>query len=435
MGIIDCPKTLAELSFDDDDLPTETSLKQNEVEESISSFFRKYKTKSLSKENIILRREPHIKFTLRGLDSLNQFFVVLDSSKPWLCYWMLHSLNLLEYELPEEIKLRLVRISTLEKCQNSTGGFGGGPSQMSHLAPTYAAINALAIIGTPAAYEIINRETLYQWLLSLKQPDGSFIMHVGGEVDVRGSYCALSVASLLNILTPELMDGAAEFIARCQTYEGGIGSYPGSEAHGGYAYCGLAAMEILGKAELLNLPRLVEWAASRQMCLEGGFQGRTNKLVDGCYSLWMGGLFPLLESILERGKSRADPTRYLQQHALYDKEALQEYILLCCQKPSGGLRDKPGMNPDYYHTCYCLSGLSHTQNKVIRKENTTSVDLSGLPGLNSLLWQSVGSHTSVVGDASNLVLPTHPVHNIGLASVHKIMQHFYGESALQVMNS
>lgn len=31
------------------------------------------------------------------------------------------------------------------------------------------------------------------------------------------------------------------------------------------------------------------------------------------------------------------------------------------QGPQGGLRDKPGKPPDYYHTCYCLSGLSVSQ--------------------------------------------------------------------------
>ena len=32
-------------------------------------------------------------------------------------------------------------------CQNKDGGFGGGPGQISHLATTYAAVNALAIMG------------------------------------------------------------------------------------------------------------------------------------------------------------------------------------------------------------------------------------------------------------------------------------------------
>jgi hypothetical protein len=33
----------------------------------------------------------------------------------------------------------------------------------------------------------------------------------------------------------------------------------------------------------------------------------------------------------------------------------------CCQQAKGGLRDKPGKPADYYHTCYCLSGLSSAQ--------------------------------------------------------------------------
>ena len=32
------------------------------------------------------------------------------------------------------------------------------------------------------------------------------------------------------------------------------------------------------------------------MTFEGGFQGRTNKLVDGCYSFWVGALLPLIQA-------------------------------------------------------------------------------------------------------------------------------------------
>ena len=32
------------------------------------------------------------------------------------------------------------------------------------------------------------------------------------------------------------------------------------------------------------------------------FQGRTNKLVDGCYSFWVGGIFPLLHQLLNKGE-------------------------------------------------------------------------------------------------------------------------------------
>lgn len=47
--------------------------------------------------------------------------------------------------------------------------------------------------------------------------------------------------------------------------------------------------------------------------------------------------------------------------SLYNSRALQCWVLRACQQLKGGLRDKPGKPPDYYHTCYCLSGLSSAQ--------------------------------------------------------------------------
>ena len=45
----------------------------------------------------------------------------------------------------------------------------------------------------------------------------------------RGIYCLLVVATLLNLLTPELLAGVPQFLATCQTYEGGFcnASFPG----------------------------------------------------------------------------------------------------------------------------------------------------------------------------------------------------------------
>lgn len=39
------------------------------------------------------------------------------------------------------------------------------------------------------------------------------------------------------------------------------------------------------------------------MSFEGGFQGRTNKLVDGCYSFWQGSTFALLPEDVEAVRS------------------------------------------------------------------------------------------------------------------------------------
>ena len=89
------------------------------------------------------------------------------------------------------------------------------------------------------------------------------------------------------------------------------------------------------------------------MLLEGGFQGRKNKLVDGCYSFWQGGTPAILKMCM---KSNGITRPYLP-----DAEALQRYILHACQQRNGGLRDKPSKPRDFYHTCYCLSGLSVAQ--------------------------------------------------------------------------
>lgn len=36
------------------------------------------------------------------------------------------------------------------------------------------------------------------------------------------------------------------------------------------------------------------------MTFEGGFQGRTNKLVDGCYSFWCGAIMPIVQAIISK---------------------------------------------------------------------------------------------------------------------------------------
>ncbi|CAH8845609.1 unnamed protein product [Trichobilharzia szidati] len=325
-------------------------------------------------------------------------FEQLDASQSWLAYWMVHSLGLLNAEIPEEMSLKL--ISLIADMQDPNGGFGGGRYQFPHLATSYGAVNCLVSLRRRDALDIINRDALANWLRELRQPNGSFLMHVGGEVDVRGAYCAIAVARLTGLLRkyPDLFESTAEWVASCQTYEGGFGGQPGLEAHGGYTFCALATLCFLGRSDLINLPRLLHWASHRQMATEGGFQGRTNKLVDSCYSFWQGALFPIVEELLWLS---GDPA-LSETDTLYNSTALQEYILLCCQNVSytqrsglsvhhtddsssssetsslsrssspeeiasssfatdGGLIDKPGKNPDPYHTCYALSGLSLAQ--------------------------------------------------------------------------
>lgn len=309
-------------------------------------------------DSVTFHRAEHATYLLNGLGNLSSGYVSLDASRPWLTYWITHSLELLgpEYALQGDRADDVVNFLKLCQTPGEIGGFAGGPypGQSAHLAPTYAAVNTLVTIGTPQAYAAINRASLRNFLRRMKREDGSFCMHDDGECDVRGVYTALAVASLTNLLDDEIRQGAAEWIASCQTYEGGIGATPGEEAHGGYTFCGLAAMVLLGQVEMLRIPALTRWLVERQMAVHGGFQGRTNKLVDGCYSFWQGGAFPLLEAALQQ---RAElPSGGIA--SLFSTDGLLDYIFMCCQQPNGGLRDKPGRGRDYYHTCYCLSGLA-----------------------------------------------------------------------------
>ena len=90
----------------------------------------------------------------------------------------------------------------------------------------------------------------------------------------------------------------------------------------------------------LNLPLLMSWLSARQYAPEGGFSGRTNKLVDGCYSHWVGGCWPLVEAALNGPQTPASMKRP-KTPSLYSKEGLVRYILSCCQDDGGGLKDKP----------------------------------------------------------------------------------------------
>lgn len=294
--------------------------------------------------------------------------------------------------------------------------------QMSHLAPTYAAVLAIAIIGTEEAYALIDRDRLHEFLCRMKAEDGSFRMHDGGEVDVRASYIAMVCATLCNILTDKLKENVANFVASCQSYEGGFGAIPYAEAHGGYTYCGLAALMLLNESSRADLATLTHWVIQRQLPVEGGFQGRTNKLVDGCYSFWQGGLFPLLDMALVNPDMYGEnPTGDVLEawdesegSWLMNQEALQRYIFLAAQDPKGGLRDKPSARPDHYHTCYVLSGLSLAQHNAA---------YSIQPLLNM--------HLPLQIEQANILKTNDPIYNIPPQSALAMKAHFANASLPQ----
>ncbi|CAI7564678.1 unnamed protein product [Penicillium manginii] len=379
-----------------------------------------------------LQRDDHVEYLYDSLEDYPAGFVAMDSSRPWMIYWGLAGLTLLGEDV-SRVHQRV--IASIRPMQNPTGGFGGGHGQISHLASSYAAVLSLAMVGGADAFALVDRQTMWQWLGRLKQADGGFRVCEGGEEDVRGAYCASVIISLLNLplgLPPtsearlagfdNLTDGLGEYLSRCQSFEGGISGSPGVEAHGAYAFCALACLSILGPPEKtiakhMNLPLLLSWLSARQYAPEGGFSGRTNKLVDGCYSHWVGGCWPLLQSALD-GKPQSASAPSMTVGSLFSREGLDRYILACCQHPQGGLRDKPGKHADAYHTCYVLTGLSATQHHHYRTDSSPCANKNFSSAFS---WQSkpTGAEENVF-EKSDRLTAFHPIYVIPHQAAEKM---------------
>lgn len=218
----------------------------------------------------------------------------------------------------------------------------------------------------------------------------------------------------------------------------------------------MGALHILAKSKGVSsigklgvdIDTLQDWLVKRQMSFEGGFNGRSNKLVDGCYCFWVGSAISLIDldycptdydARFDSGvyDSRIDPfsvTRIREENdegeneffkqkedgnLTFDQKLLQRYILLCAQDPNGGLRDKPSKGRDFYHSCYNLSGLSVSQHVLSHYceevRNSTNEEASSLHGSSQCLYQS---------EQKNLLGATHPVFNIRVERVQSIVNSF-----------
>lgn len=392
-----------------DNFKSETTASQVEVEETIKEIYKDLIDDSNGHINDShFEIENHINYCQQTLElALPSFYKSLDANHSWMLYWLINSWILIDYDpLPEEItNLAKTKLSLLI-VNEGKGGIGGGKGQIGHVASTYAAVLAMVLLED---YHTLNsiRHNLYRYFMSLKQPNGSFIMHEHGEADTRSTYCVLVVSSLLNLLTDELCEGTLEWIKSCQTYEGGFAGIPNTEAHGGYTFCAVASyFLLLDKQDFdhkftsnLDLNCLVRWLTARQYQLEGGLSGRTNKLVDACYSFWVGGVYAMVESTIDQ--------------EIFNRDSLRTYLLNCCQRIQGGFKDKPGKSVDFYHTNYSLLGLGITEHKFRLKET----EITG-KGTNAFRFK-----VEEINDDTN-TKPLNPVFGLPLGTAEKCREYF-----------
>lgn len=116
--------------------------------------------------------------------------------------------------------------------------------------------------------------------------------------------------------------------------------------------------------------RLGHWLLSRQQELQGGFNGRVEKLEDVCYSFWCGATIQIL--------------------GLHDLISIQHDVewLLDCQTSVGGIAKTPDDLPDVMHSYLALAALSmHGQggNSTV-KDMLKPIDARLNLGLDSLDW-------------------------------------------------
>eukprot|EP00835_Amoeboradix_gromovi_P003303 NODE_213_length_14376_cov_0.499054.p3 type:complete len:419 gc:universal NODE_213_length_14376_cov_0.499054:10291-11547(+) len=371
----------------------QTELDYNDLDTIILDIYK-------SKPNPKLRRVETFMYAAQAfLTVLPEYFTSLEASTTWVFFWNTLTIKVLGGEIDEQVSDRIVK--SLKRLQYSKNGMQGwlGIDYIPHLASTYAAVHALCHIGTVSAYNLINPQKLLNYFIAVKSSSGGFLMHVNGELDVRGTYCILSILDLVQVhrnakyvsSLKVLLKNVIDYLKNCQTHEGGFGSIPGLEAHGGYTHCAVMSLFILEKwsreclddlklilpefriKDAINIKRLKKWCAYR-VDWSGGISGRTNKLVDVCYSYWVGSLLVKLNVFPTAAIANNDAlSRIYPNITIYDR--LQMYIKLISAAPirdqfssnpitqGGGFRDKPSKGVDYYHTGYGLSGMSCFQQK------------------------------------------------------------------------
>ncbi|EXJ95930.1 hypothetical protein A1O1_01055 [Capronia coronata CBS 617.96] len=357
-----------------------------------------------------LDRERHIKYWKRCSQLLPEPYTSGEASRMSFGFFIVAALDLLgaleKVTTPDE---RQSWIEWIYTCQvPHTGGFRGFTGTMlggmrspqnwhwdpANLPNTYFALATLVILGDDL--QRVQRRQCIAWVRSLQRKNGSFGEFLGENNDVEGAddprlcLCAVGTLKILQADEQDLeIDETKlqQFIANCQSYEGGIGQAPLLEAHSGLNYCGIATLSFLGllhspvvsirevasqagldvpscvcwmldrqttwiddagddssdeedeterqehtpreaepEKELLDLPSLMDGLSTDEAA--AGFCGRCGKMADTCYCFWNVGALAIL-----------------QQHHLVDIEAVRRYLLEHVSHLIGGFGKAPGELP------------------------------------------------------------------------------------------
>ncbi|CAK7205953.1 Rab geranylgeranyltransferase [Sporothrix eucalyptigena] len=287
-----------------------------------------------------LATEAHVKY-IQGLNSRQ------DEYEYWLTehlrlnglYWGLASLFFMNRPdaLPREETIAFVL-----SCQCENGGFAAAPGHDAHMLYTVSAVQILAMVDALDELDTRGkgREAVAEFISNLQnRTTGTFAGDEWGEEDTRFLYGALNALSLLGRLNLVNVDRAVEYVAACANFDGGYGVRPGAESHAGQVFTCLAALKVAGRLDLADADKVGRWLSERQVP-SGGLNGRPEKQEDVCYSWWVLSSLALVNRL----------------HWV-DRDSLVAFILSCQDPKNGGFADRPGNMVDVWHTVYALAGL------------------------------------------------------------------------------
>ncbi|KAL7061898.1 hypothetical protein AAHC03_01206 [Spirometra sp. Aus1] len=219
------------------------------------------------------------------------------------------------------------------------------PYDASHVTMTYSALNTLLILGDDLSR--VNRDAVMAGILALQSENANFINAslLCHEFDARFVFSAVASAYIVDQLDKLDIEAYIRFITKSLTFEGGFAHLPNLEAHAGATYCNLACLKLFGKLDSVfpensrQRERLISWLLQRQKV---GFNGRSGKDDDSCYTFWVGACLQMLHM---------DP--------FIDRDKLLQFITTTWDPMVGGFMRSPDANyVDPLHSFLTVSGLS-----------------------------------------------------------------------------
>ncbi|KAI0247000.1 terpenoid cyclases/protein prenyltransferase alpha-alpha toroid [Lactifluus subvellereus] len=145
---------------------------------------------------------------------------------------------------------------------DEAGAFGTHPGHDAHILSTLSAIQILATHDALARNDV---PRVVDSILDLQQSSGVFAGDVFGETDTRFLYCAVSALTLLGTLDHLDRERTVSYLASCRNPDDRFGLVAGDESHAAQPRARTAALAILDRLDVINVPTLGWWFAERQL--------------------------------------------------------------------------------------------------------------------------------------------------------------------------